>query len=128
MAKSPKVKKSNSRKAEAPKTRVTWSENSVAFLAKLGETQIEVKVERGDRVVDVLKKGQFPEGVIKGESGQSITNLYDAAERMVSQGTIRSVDQAFSDIRVNATPATLNTEVAPDDVITLIPKIKGGSN
>lgn len=119
------VRRGATMKKTTTKKTTSW-DGAKVFLAKLGESQIEVSIEKGHTVLDVFKNAVLPDGAFKAKNGQSIRNLVEAAEADVRAGRKRTIDQCFEDIRINAEPAKLTSEVNPDDIITLIPNISGG--
>jgi len=96
------------------------------FIAKLGESQIAVDYQSGDTVLSVLTRAEFPEGVFKTANGTSITNLIKAAKAEMESGRATSIAACFSDLRVNAALASLETPLQGGAILTLIPKITGG--
>ena len=76
---------------------------------------VKLQVEEESTVRDVLSKP---------ESGRTINqpdmSLLDAARRFY--GSV----EALGTLRVNGSPATLDTRVTPGCTILLIPKIEGG--
>lgn len=117
-------KKTTKKKASASR-RPSWR-NATVTLAKLGEEEIIVPVSQGQTVLDVFKNAVLPEGAFKTADGRSITNLISAAEASVSRGRANNIAACFDDIRCNASPASLTTSVSPDDIVTLVPNIRGG--
>ena len=104
----------------------TQPSTGLAFVCKMGEGQVGVEVTTGETVLDMLSRATFPPGTFKTQRGGDITNLIQAAEREVREGHKQNIAACFHDLRVDATPASLETTIQPGAVVTLVPKITGG--
>ena len=78
-------------------------------------TPVKLEVEEESTVRDVLSKPQTGKVV-----GQEDMSLLEAAGQLY--GSIESLGT----LRVNGSPATLDTTVMPGATILIIPKIEGG--
>jgi len=102
------------------------SEDPMVHIGKLGESTLSLPAEANDTVFSVLKRTTFPEGAIVNKAGKSVTNLIDAAEADIKRGVRKNMAECIKDIRVNGSPANLETKVVGGDILTMIPDIEGG--
>ena len=119
-------KKVAKKKTTARRAASTAPQTGTAFVCKMGEGQVGVEVSRGETVLDMLRRAEFPPGTFKTQQGGDIRNLIQAAESEVSAGRASNIAACFQDLRVNAEPGNLESPVEPGAVVTLVPKITGG--